>query len=551
MKGFNLKISLESDSHDLNDSVDFQVEQQGCWQTTLSKDKFVIVFGYFWGIAKTDFIELITFKRFDRLSEVDGHFCGVLIDGKDIYGFVDRLGGKSLYWQRQQGILHVNTHFQPLTHVNKVKLDPQALSDYQRFRWLTGSHTISCAIKTLPAHHIIHLNKMDAKPLSYWHLPNPTISRDSYLQHVENTKKLLVNSLHKARLKHENVAIFLSGGVDSSLLAYLCQSIFKRCVLITPRFEAGHNEELETAIAFAKTLGIEHKIVDVSLQSIKPTLETLLKQGKEPLRHYSSIAMLSMMQAIEPAFTGVVYGEGADTLFGSNGIKRTVKSIYIRRLLSFIPNFLLSIANIVIPTKVKILSQIKAKQSLEFVEDINAIRYRKAAQKILAEANVNKSKSSIFKPKNFTTLFKEKLRNQIMQHVIDHECSKHFQETERIAELCNKEVISPFLSLEVIRLSTSLPNKYYYGKQWIKPILRELACEAFAKPLIYQKKHGFPVPFISWLKGPLKDLVESLYSETVLFDGKRLQDLDVEQDYELFWLILNGRIIYQQTFSKK
>lgn len=551
MTGFNISIALNSNWKKSDQNQHYQVVQQGCWQQKVAEDKFLIVFGYFWGVSKEQFIELITFKRFDRLSEVDGHFCGVLIDGIDVFAFVDRLGGKSLFWQNRQGQLQISSHFKSLSHLTDTHLDRQALSDYQRFRWLTGSNTISPLIKTLPAHHVVQLNLPEVVPLSYWHLPAPKLSNDTFEQQVENTKQFLIKSLQKTRLRHQNVAIFLSGGVDSSLLAYLCKSIFERCVLITPYFEGGANEELDTAIAFAKILELEHKIVNVSLQSVKPTLVTLLKQGKEPLRHYSSIAMLAMMEAIEPEFTGVVYGEGADTLFGSNGIKRTVKSIYLHRILSFVPNFALSLVNIVTPKKAKILAIIKAKKTVEFVEDINAIRYRKSAQKLLEKNNVGKSLSSIFNPKNFKTLFTERLRNRIMQHVIDHECSKHFQETERIAELYNKEVISPFLALDIIQLSTSLPNKYYYGKQWIKPILRTLACEAYPRTLIYQDKHGFPVPFIRWLQDPLKDLVENLYSESALFDGKRLKELDVEEDYELFWLIINGRIIHQDIFSKK
>ena len=98
------------------------------------------------------------------------------------------------------------------------------------------------------------------------------------------------------------------------------------------------------------------------------------------------------------------------------------------------------------------------------------------------------------------------------------ECSNHFRETGLSATRFGKQIISPFMAKPVINAAKTLTRNQYFGKDFVKPILRELACEHFERKMIYAKKHGFEVPIVPWLKGPLAHLVDAARQENDLFD---------------------------------
>lgn len=58
------------------------------------------------------------------------------------------------------------------------------------------------------------------------------------------------------------------------------------------------------------------------------------------------------------------------------------------------------------------------------------------------------------------------------------------------------------------------------------------------------------VPFISWLKGPLAQLVEVVKAERHLFDGKSLERLDIEQQYPILWSLMNWLLVSEQVENR-
>ena len=114
------------------------------------------------------------------------------------------------------------------------------------------------------------------------------------------------------RLKDKTKAIFLSGGLDSSLLA----AINKPRVAYVAHFPESECDEVEQAKLVSEYLDIELKIIDITRNRYLSTIEYLIKQKEDGLNPNEPCLYLLALQAKKDGYDKVVLGSGADELFG-------------------------------------------------------------------------------------------------------------------------------------------------------------------------------------------------------------------------------------------
>lgn len=536
--------------------VGFSKDNNRCYQS-YDEQHLLIIDGYTAVADMSDLVDIVKQQNWSLLNTLEGHFSGLLITQNNIIAFNDRYGGKNIYWQYQQKQLMFASQLS-LMPLQSNTLNADGLYEALHYRWTTGEHTLISGINKLPIrHHAAFTLTGDVKLQAYWHLPQPEPNKDSLSVKVEQTQQALTARLLQVRERYDKVAIFLSGGVDSSILAALAKPIFKQCYLITPVFKGLANPELSTAKAFAKRLDLPHHLVEINPDDLLADFESLVALKREPLRHYSSLAMMAMMRAIPDGYQAVLYGEAADTLYGSNGIKRVITHYHWKKQTQYIPNFFLHLLKKILPGRGRVLLTLKQRSLRNIILSVTKLTYSKKALNIV-EGMLKKHAAPCQlncwqwnKSVNETNA--KKLRHSAQERILNSDAATHFAEAELIAQCFNKHIISPFFVAESITISSRLTEKDYFGdgsnNNVVKPVLRELACKFFPRELIYQKKHGFPVPFIDWLKGPLKGLVKDIESEQQLFDGAKLEQLTIEDDFEIYWLLINLSLLEKHLGS--
>lgn len=512
-----------------------------CYVETLSDGSVFIIDGYIFPHNFQVLSAAISSGNADILSELEGHFSGLYITKDKVLAFNDRFGGKTIFWQHYQDsiIFSSRTHLMPIYDLKACK---ESEAEIVNYRWTSGNSTLLSNIQQIKIHHLGEfLADGVIKQTNYWRLPTLAVNNLPDREKILATKNALIKCLKVAKQRFSKVAVFLSGGVDSSILAALSKDIFDDCYLLTPIFKGEENPELENAEIFAKTLNLPLHLVEVDPTKLQQDLETLLKLKREPLRHYSSLAMMAMMASIPKEYGAVVYGEAADTLFGSNAIKRVLTHAKWKEQSAFVPKFVLNFLKKFLPGRASVLLRLKDRTVEDIMLSAMRIQYSDNEKKFLAQLSQQQS-TSCNEPESLTDI---DLRQATQEQVLAKDAGTHFLEAELIAQIYNKHIISPFVTPEAVAISSTLTDQQYFGGDYVKPILRELACEFFPRGLIYQQKLGFPVPFIAWLKGPLADLVTEVEEEKEFFDGLFFKNINIEKHYELLWLAINWMLVHR------
>jgi len=114
------------------------------------------------------------------------------------------------------------------------------------------------------------------------------------------------------RLRCKVEAVFLSGGLDSSLLA----TINKPEIAYVAHFPKFEHDEVKWAKLVAEYLNIELKVIEITRDRYLSTIEYLIKQKGDGLHPNEPCLYLLALQAKKDGYNKVMLGSGADGLFG-------------------------------------------------------------------------------------------------------------------------------------------------------------------------------------------------------------------------------------------
>jgi asparagine synthase (glutamine-hydrolysing) len=122
----------------------------------------------------------------------------------------------------------------------------------------------------------------------------------------------------------------------------------------------------------------------------------------------------------------------------------------------------------------------------------------------------------------------------------------------------NLEVRVPFLNYELVELAARMPPEFKLRGLKRKYILKRVAEQLLPKDVVWRKKAGFGAPIRSWLRGPLRPMVDDLLSEETirkrgLFNPQEVRrivaaNLSGREDYNLQVFQLLTLELWQRTF---
>ena len=250
----------------------------------------------------------------NEINQLNGMFAFAVYDvrSKKVILVRDRLGEKPLYYRVGEGHLQFGSEIKAL--LAYASAEQQVTDEFLAFETPVGDQTLFKDVYLLePGSFIIYdvqTGKLEKR--RYWNLSETkNNTNNSSEENLEQLSHLISDAVHLQR-PDLPFGLLLSGGVDSSTLAYL----MKPDILFTARYPGFPRfDETERASLVAKKLGIEHVFVEPSMHDFMLSIDPMMYHLEYYLGNASGLSEYSIYQAMHERNLRIsVGGIGPDEL---------------------------------------------------------------------------------------------------------------------------------------------------------------------------------------------------------------------------------------------
>ena len=229
----------------------------------------------------------------------------------------DHFGQKPLFYTEKSGQLAFASEIKALLadDPSLAELSPQALDQYLTMRFVHPPETFFARVRSLPPAHYMVWEKGRSRVERYWDLmygPKWTYSEAETLDRID---ELLAETVKLHLLSDVPVGAFLSGGLDSTLIAsYAARTLGPELRTFSMGIPYRDLNELPAAAAVAAKYGTQHYAEEVTPSVVEdlPRLVSALDEPADPL----SICLLHLAKMTARHVKVVLGGDGGDELFG-------------------------------------------------------------------------------------------------------------------------------------------------------------------------------------------------------------------------------------------
>lgn len=472
----------------------------------------------------------------NSVKKFNGMFAYAILDKREgtLYLVRDRMGEKPLYYSiTEQGIVFGSeiVALEKYPQYNK-QIDKEALAAYLWQMYIPAPKTIYMHTCKLEPGYILKYDIRSETLIKeqYWAID--TFYMD-YSQEIETNYIDLIENMLKDSIKARMVSdvplgVFLSGGIDSTLITALSTKVTNQKI---KTFSIGFNEQDYNEAIFAKRisehLGTEHNELYCSAEEAKKYVLDLPKVYSEPMADNSQLAMLLLSKFTREKVTVALSGDGGDELFYGYP---SYKNVYRNKRLQYVGELLRPMA--------AILSLLVPYNDATWkVNKITACTNENGwfEQDLYASAYI---RESLFADKIQTYYYIDnqlQSKGNLDERILNLGIKDTLQEdlltkVDRATMAYSLEVRTPFLDHRLVELSQKIPPelKAYQGQ--FKYPLKKILYKYVPRELVDRPKKGFGVPINKWLHEDFCNLIEDYFmpdyiNRQGIFSGNRVNAL--------------------------
>ncbi len=401
------------------------------------------------------------------------------------------------------------------------------------YQWVSGNETMfSNCFKLPPAHYMIVDKELNISVNSYWSLSEIQSSK-SEQELVSELQSAFEKSINRHMVSDVDVSAFLSGGLDSSLIAVLAKR--KNSKLSTYTIATTKKDKLIEKMPddelYAKKLAdlneFDHNEIIIDSDIVK-YLPSIVRTLDEPIGDPAAInTYLICKKANDNGVKVMLSGMGADELFfGYRRQKATIYGLKYKKIPLPISSFIKSIINF-LPVEIYgrgIKSVRWAKRFLSFA----SLPLEKSYMQSYSYYS-NEELKDIFLPRfhqgiiqiyeEHKKIFDDKFADDIVNRICHTDINMFMQGlnltyTDRASMAASVEIRVPFIDKEIVELAMRIPGNYKYNNGESKSILKKMAEKYLPHEIIYRPKSSFGAPIRSWISSDLRPMVDELLSRS-------------------------------------
>lgn len=457
----------------------------------------------------------------------------------------DRVGVKPLYWYQKDGLFMFASELKAFhQHPDFDKtLNHDAVSLFLQTGYIKSPYCIfEYAHKLMPGSFLEIDEHQQVKTWRYWDVREQYLTatprQESEQDLIDECETILTESFQLRMVADVPVGMFLSGGIDSSLVTALLQkNATKPLKTFTIGFEQKELNEAHHAKAVAKHLGTDHTELYCNEKHFEEIIPQLPDFYDEPFGDSSGIPTYLVSKLAREQVTVSLSADAGDEIF--TGYNRYVYAEKLHRYLTLLPLAVRNqlsklvgatnpsilkniIAILPISATYKQLTDARIAKLIEVLKAENKLDFLYASSlyltpEMLQKIHLKPSSATIF-DKNIP--IKDNL-NYSAYGVVDIESYLEgdiLAKVDRATMQVALEGREPFLDHKIIEFAMGLPDAMKLRNGQTKWILRQILYKYVPKELIERPKMGFGIPLDKWLSTLLKQELINLSTDTAFLE---------------------------------
>jgi asparagine synthase (glutamine-hydrolysing) len=471
----------------------------------------------------------------DAVAELDGMFGLAIWDERTRTLLLarDRAGEKPLFYTRVRGEVLFASELQCLLRHPEVsrELDRIAIDEYLTLGYIPEPRTPFLAVRRVPAGTIMQFRGDSKETTRYWDPASFVVRPIDPVAAVRETQRLIEEAVTKQVMSDVPVGVFISGGLDSSVLATLASRAIgvNKVHTFSAQFAEESYDESGDAAVLAKQMRTRHVPVRTDEETLLDALENVTARVAEPLADPAILPTFLLARAAREHVKVILSGEGADELFGGYptylGHKIAPK---FEALPGFVRGGVRKLAYALPASGRKVTIEYLLKK---FVSD---------AQKPWADRHVAWFGTGLppHALPDVHAVGEDPLAGAMLLDYRSYLRDNLLVKVDRATMLSSVEARAPYLDRDVTAFALSLPPDLRVRRLTTKWVLKKAAEKWIPKDVIYRRKRGLSVPVASWINRGLRAEVDRLLDPARL----RKQELvDVEHVTQLLAEHRSGR----------
>lgn len=503
------------------------------------------------------------------LERFEGMFAFALWDGprRRLFCARDRFGKKPFFYTLQNGVFCFASELSALALLGRPEpadtpapdggegawpdflplgfhLDATALMRYLAYEYVPTPQTMYREVRSLEPAHFLLLETggaAGARPARYWDLPMPEATApDDEAGLCRELERLLANAVRRRLVSDVPLGVFLSGGIDSSIVAGLMARESSSPVMsFSIGFEEASYDESRYARLAAAAFGTDHHERILSAAECAEELPGIVSRMDVPMADASCAPTWLLSGVARERVTVALGGDGADELWAGyehyigyriaqrynalpGWLRRGVIEPLVRRLpasAGYInprlacETFLRGAAA---PDWLRVQTLLTALgpelQGRILDPGWLARHGGEAALRPETLFAPTRRQYEHWLPRDAATPLARAFHVYVRQFMLDDILVK----VDRCSMLHSLEVRAPFLDRDVAEFAARLPVSLRLRGFRRKYLLKKAFAGLLPPEILHRNKRGFQIPVAEWLRGRLRPLMEDLLGERVL-----------------------------------
>ncbi len=511
---------------------------------TKSDTELVVAAYQTWGIQMLEkFNGMFSFALWDKVNQ-------------EFYLCRDRLGIKPLYYLEENESIIFSSSLKAikLFKYQELSINKDDIIDFLSFGTVHSPNTFIDEIKSIPRASFLMASNEETFIKEYWSFFNHQNFDYNNEEPHEKIRNLILDSVDKRLMSDVPYGIFLSGGIDSSILVAAASKVSSQEL---NTFSIVFKDKIFDERKFSRTISHQYKTAHNEIE-IHP--DELLNQIEEPFKfmdHPSvdGINTYFISKAVHrKGFKMALSGAGSDELFSGYPVFKNTFELNNKKWLYSFPPPLRKLAS-------KLITYINPNEQSKKIGEILNLRllelpyYYPVFRKIFTDIDIKKIMSNDLNLRSSYPYqwgvkelsFKERGdKLSFLNKVSSLEIETYLQnvllrDADQMGMANSLEIRVPFLDHRLVEYVLSLSDELKYP-EYPKKLLVDSIKGWIPNEIIHRKKMGFVFPWEDWMKNELQQFckiaIENLESISIfnMNNVKLLWENFLKGDDSIHWL---------------